>query len=200
MSDIRRTLELVRDRLDEFLSSDDPRPEGVVALASAADPDGKVYEGATNMLVMSLANVQREITVSTYNRTTPVADNKYAVLAPPLYVDLFVLFYANFHGRRYSEGLGLLSRTISFFQQNPWFTHRNLPGLPRVVDKLTFELTNLELTDLNHLLGMLGLKYLPSVYYKVRLLPFASEAILATVPAARGLQAPSDPADAERPL
>lgn len=196
MSDIRRTLELVRDRLNEFLGVDDARPEGVVTLASLADPDGQIYEGARNMLVMSLANVQREITVSTYNRTVPVADNRYAVVAPPVYIDLFVLFYANFYDRRYAEGLGLLSRTISFFQQNPWFTHQSLPGLPPAVDKLTFELANLELTDLNHLLGMLGVKYLPSVYYKVRLLPFASEAMLAAVPAAQGQKAPADPADA----
>lgn len=197
MSDIRRTLEVVRDRLNEVLGTLDRRPEGMVVLANVVEPDGQPYEGAKDMLVMFLANVQREVTVSTYSRTTPVSDNKYAVIAPPLYIDLFVLFYANFYDKRYAEGLSVLTRTISFFQQNLWFTHENLPGLPPDIDKLTFELTNLELTDLNYLMGLVGVKYLPSVYYKVRMLPFVSDAMLAQVPAAQGVQTPSAPAPAE---
>lgn len=195
MSDIRRTLEAVRDRLNEFLGTVEQRPEGMVVLANVVEPDGQPYDGAKDMLVMFLANVQREITVSTYSRTVPVSDNKYAVVAPPLYIDLFVLFYANFYDKRYAEGLSILTRTISFFQQNLWFTHENLPGLPASIDKLTFELTNLELTDLNYLMGLVGVKYLPSVYYKVRLLPFDSEAMQAQVPAAQGLQTPSAPSE-----
>ena len=40
------------------------------------------------------------------------------------------------------------------------------------------------------LMGMAGTKYLPSAYYKIRTLPFQSEAMQAQVPAARGITAP----------
>jgi hypothetical protein len=86
----------------------------------------------------------------------------------------------------------MISQTISFFQQNPWFTHDNVPGLDPVIDKLTFEMTNLDLVDLSYLISMTGTKYLPSVYYKVRLLPFQSGAMQAEVPAAKGVEAPSE--------
>ena len=38
-------------------------------------------------------------------------------------------------------------------------------------------------------MGLLGTKYLPSVYYKVRLLPFQSDAMSSTTPAAQGSNA-----------
>src|SRR5436853_173538 len=116
---------------------------------------------------MFLANIQHETAISTYNSTVPAkSGGGYVVVTPPLYIDLFVLFYANFLNNNYREGLGIISRTISFFQQNPWFTHANLPDLDPIIDKLTLEMTNLDVTDLNYLMGLMGTKYLPSVYYK----------------------------------
>ena len=38
-------------------------------------------------------------------------------------------------------------------------------------------------------MGLLGTKYLPSVYYKVRLLPFQADAMSGVVPAAQGSRA-----------
>jgi hypothetical protein len=104
----------------------------------------------------------------------PVEAGRVGVVAPPLYVDLFVLFYANFADRNYIEGLTMISRVIAFFQQNPVFTRDNLPDLDPVIDKLRFEFTNLDLGSLNHLMGNLGVKYLPSAYYKVSMIPFQS--------------------------
>ncbi len=118
----------------------------------------------------------------------------FALVQPPLYIDLFILFIANFYDRNYVQGLGMISRTISFFQQNPWFTRDTLPALGPGIDKITMEFTNLDLLEVNYLMGMLGTKYLPSVYYKLRMLPFGSDAMQADVPAARGTNAPATPA------
>jgi hypothetical protein len=79
----------------------------------------------------------------------------------------------------------MLSRTIAFFQQNPVFTHDRLPGLAPEVDKIALDFVNLDLTQTNHLMGMLGLKYLPSALYRLRMLTFASDAIASLVPATR---------------
>ena len=161
MSEIRGALEAIRSRLNEFFAVADPRPGGWVILSNVCDQNGEPYAAAKDKLVMVLANLQRETSASKDN-----------LAAPPLYVDLFVLFYANFSDATYSEGLGVISRTLSFFQQNPVFTHETLPGLDPVIDKLTFEMINLDTAELNHLFGMLGVNYLPSVYYKVRMIPF----------------------------
>ena len=98
-----------------------------------------------------------------------------------------VMLFANFYGNTYTTGLAALSQTIVFFQQTPVFTHSILPELDHNVDRLTFELVNLDLAQLNSLMTLAGTKYLPSVVYKVRTLPFLSRQIQAVVPAASGL-------------
>jgi hypothetical protein len=190
MSEIRGTLELIRKRLDQSLQAADPRSEAWVILSNIVDQGGNPYEAAKDKIVMFLANIQREVTVSTYNPNVAVAGGGYAVVAPPLYIDLYLLFYANFYDGGYTQGLGAISRTISFFQQNPWFTPSNLPGLDPAIEKLAFEMVNLEPVELNYLLGLTGSKYLPSVYYKVRMIPFQAGAIGAQVQGVQRLQAP----------
>jgi hypothetical protein len=192
MGAIQTTLELIRQKLNEFFSNADPREEDWVILSNIIDHEGHQYEQAKDKVVMFLANIQHETTISTYNRAMPVKGDQYAIVAPPLYINLFVLFFANFYDRSYPEGLGMISRTISFFQQNPCFTHENLPGLDTIIDKLTFEMSNLDATGLNYLMGLTGTKYLPSAYYKVRMIPFSGPAIQGVVPAAQGVQSPGE--------
>jgi hypothetical protein len=195
MSDIRATLEAVRQRLNEFLQAAEPRAEEWVVLSNLVDPEGKTYDGARNRLVMFLANVQKETTVSTATGTVPAGDSQYAMVAPPLYVDLYVLVFANFYDATYTEGLWILSLAISFFQQNPAFTPATLPGLPAGVDRLTFEMSNLDPMGLSFLMGVAGVKYLPSAFYKVRLLPFQAGAVRRQEPAVQGLQNPGRPSE-----
>jgi hypothetical protein len=172
VSDIRATLEAVLQRLNEFLQATARRPEAWAVLSNLVDPEGKPYDGARNRLVMFLANVQKEISVGTAGDSLPVSGSQSAVVPPLLYVDLYVLVLANFYDADYADGLGILSLAIGFFQQNPAFTPATLPGLPPGVDRLSFEMVNLEAADLSHVMGIAGVKYLPSVYYRVRGLPF----------------------------
>jgi len=191
MDVIQTTLELITQRLNEFIGNAIPGNEDWVILSNLVDHEGRPYEGAKNKMVVFLANIQHETVVSTWKRTVPAGDT-YAAIAPPLYINLFVLFIANFYDKNYPDGLGMISRTISFFQQSPCFTHENLPGLDPIIDKLTFDMDNLDLVGLNYLIGMTGTKYLPSVYYKIRLIPFQSGAVQAEVPVARGVETPGE--------
>lgn len=194
MDKLKTTLELIRNALNSSLQNISPRDENWVVLSNVVDNDGRPYEGARNAVTMFLANIQNETVVSTYRPTVPAAGGDgYVAVAPPLYLNLQLLFYANFADANYPQGLALISRVISFFQQNPTFTHANLPGLNPTIDKLAFELVSLDLTDLNYLMSLLGTKYLPSVLYKVRLIPFAGDAIQSEVPTARGGQTPASP-------
>lgn len=195
MSDIRATLEAVRQRMNEFMQAAMPRPgEEWVVLSNLVDAEGKAYDGARNRVVMFLANVQKETTISTARGMVPAGDSAYSQVAPPLYVDLYVLVTANFYDAGYTEGLTALTQAISFFQQNPWFTPATLPGLPPGVDKLTWEMANLEPMGLSYVMGLAGIKYLPSAYYKVRMLPFQGGATQAQLPAVQGVQAAGAPA------
>jgi hypothetical protein len=103
---------------------------------------------------------------------------------------------ANFSGRNYSDGLAAISRLIAYFQQMPWFNQANAPDLDPEIDKITMEFANLTPSEVNYVVGMLGVNYLPSVFYKLRMLPFASTAMQARTYPARGgsvSEAPDNP-------
>lgn len=187
MALIDNVLEMIRRRLDAYFQASHPRPGDWVVLSNVADHQGAVSEDTKDKVVMFLANIQNDTTISTYNRNVPVGEAQYVVAAPPIYINLYVLFMANFYNKQYREGLTVLSETIGFFQQNPVFTHDNLPGLDGTVDKIAMEITNLDLTQASYLMGMMGVKYLPSVYYRIRMLPFAGEAIQGTTGGVRDL-------------
>ena len=168
---IQTTLELIRRKLDEDLIKAGSRNDEWVVLSNIVDHEGNPYEGARDKVVMLLTNIQHETAI----RNLPPASGLQNMVSPPLHVDLFVLFLANFQDENYPAGLGMISRTISFFQQSPVLTHDNLPGLDPAIDKLTVELQNLNLEELQSLMVMIGATYLPSVYYKMRMIPFEGE-------------------------
>jgi hypothetical protein len=192
MTLLQSTLELLRDRLDAAFQIADPRSENWVALTNPVDPDGRISESARNKIVMALVGLQSDRTIGAVPGPMPVAGDQFAIMAAPLNVNAFVLFVANFSDSNYPTGLGMLSRTIAFFQQNPVFTRDRLPGLAREIDKIALDFVSLDLTQTNHLMGMVGLKYLPSALYRLRMLPFASDAVAGLVPAVRRTK----PADA----
>ena len=195
MNLIQDTLELVRDRLNGYFQIADPATEDWVVLSNLVEPGGQVVESSRNKLVMFLANIQQDTTISTWQPNAPMGGSKFATLTPPIYINLSLLFFANFSGQNYSQGLAMISSTIQFFQQNPIFDHQRLPDLPVQIDKLAFEFNNLEPVELNYLMGLAGVKYLPSVYYKLRMIPFRSGAIQQQNSAVKGYQIPGEPAD-----
>jgi hypothetical protein len=194
VTSIRQTLEAVAARLNGFVRAAAGGTGDWVVISNLVDPEGRATERARGKLVMFLAGIQKETVVSTYTATVPAGDG-YAVVAPPLYVDLQLLLFANFYDELYAEGLEVISLGISFFQQNPSFTPASLPELPPTVERLTFEMVNLSPVDLNYVMGLAGVKYLPSVCYRVRMLPFQTGAIQRTEPPVRGLTTPGEPAE-----
>ena len=131
---------------------------------------------------MCVYNITRETTISTYqsaysDAASRAASDAFALISPPLYIDVHLMFMANFTERNYSDGLAALSRLIGFFQQMPVFNAANSPALAPEIDKLTLEFENLVPVDVNYVMSMLGTRYLPSAFYKLRMIPFVSTAM-----------------------
>lgn len=168
---IRSTLEAIQKRLNSYLSNIENRPDDWVTLTSLVGHDGSVNENAKNKVVMSVYSITNETTISTYAATQPGV-NQYYTVNPPIYIDLYLILLANFTENQYATGLGAISRVISFFQQSPALTHANCPDLPPQTEKITLEFVNINPVEINYIMGMLGTKYLPSVFYKLRMLPF----------------------------
>jgi hypothetical protein len=168
MTLLQSTLELLRDRLDAAFQGANPRSEEWVTLTNAVDLDGRVFESARNKIVMMLVGLQTDPAM----RTLPARPTG----VPPLNVNALVLFVANFTDSNYPTGLGMLSRAIGFFHQNPVFTHDRLPGTAPEIDRIAMDFVSLSLPETNDLMGMLGLRYMPCALYTLRTLPFVSDA------------------------
>jgi hypothetical protein len=176
MALLQSVLDLLRARLDAAFQISDARSEEWVVLTNPVDPDGRVSEGARNKVVMTLVGLQSETTMAPIPGLALGPGDQFARVAPPLHLNVFVLFIANFVDSNYPTGLAMLSRVIAFFQQNPVFTADRLPGLPAEVEKVALDFFNLDLMQTNYLMSMLGLKYLPSVLYRLRMVTFAGAA------------------------
>lgn len=111
-------------------------------------------------LIVSLVNIEQE---KVFNSSPSPGEFK------PVNLYVYILFAAGFTENNYEEALKLLSATIGFFQHRPIFTPHNTPGLHPEIDKLCFEMINLNIQELSQLWGVQGGKYYPSVLYRVRL-------------------------------
>jgi hypothetical protein len=182
MDILRNALETISGLANEYLENLDRRGDAWITLTSLVNHNGALNKDARDKIVMCVYNITRETTISTYQRnvssdqsTKPV--DAFAVVNPPLYVDVHLMFMANFTEKNYSDGLAILSRLIGYFQQTPYFTAANAPQLAPIIDKLTLEFENLSPVDVNYVMSMLGTRYLPSAFYKMRMLPFVSAAM-----------------------
>jgi hypothetical protein len=87
------------------------------------------------------------------------------------------MFLANFPDPNYLEALRYISLVLEFFQGTQVFDKFNLPTLSTNVEKLSFEFVNFTFDELNSVWSVLGLKYMPSAVYKIKLLSFTNNLI-----------------------
>lgn len=168
MAILQSTLDQLRARLEAALQIAVPRAEPWVALSNPVDLDGRIVEGTRNRMVMMLVGLQSDPAAGSILPRTDLA------ATPPLRLDASVLLMANFSGGEYAVGLGMLSRTVTFFHENPVLIPDSVPGLP--AENITLEFVNLDLAQTNELMAMLDLKYLPSALYRMRGLAFTGDA------------------------
>ena len=174
MDQIDAVLELIQQRLNKFLQNIEARLADWVVLSNITDQEGRLVEAAKDKLVLVLAN----ITFATNERSAPIPAPVAAgsgMVRPQQHVDLTVLLFASFSGDSYRSGLQVIGRVITYFRQNSVITTDNAPGLDPGIE-LTITPTNLGLTELHDLTGMLGAKYLPCVAYTIRAIPLGGNA------------------------
>lgn len=142
--------------------------EDLVVLGNILEQDGHLATVATDKVVVSLVNIERD-TTPYQMQAAPGGPQRTPQQAAPVYLTLSVLFAANFASHNYAEALKFISGTIGFFQGRPVMTPANTPELDSRIERLILDLANLSLSDLAHLWGVLSGRYLPSVMYRVRM-------------------------------
>lgn len=185
MDGIRNALETIRTLANEYLENLDHSGDEWVVLANITNHDNTINPLAQDKIIMCVYNITRETIISTYQPVVSGTDT-YSMVSPPLYLDLHLMFMANFSNKNYTTGLAALSRLIGFFQTNPWFDQTNAPSLASDLGRLTLEFENLAPVDVNYVMGMFGTRYFPSTFYKLRLIPFTATSIRSRAYAVHG--------------
>ncbi len=126
----------------------------------------------TNVL-LSLVNIEEEVLLRNPENFFK-RDLSTVYKNPPIHVNITIMFGAylpntNGLGTNYEESVSKIQKIIGFFQRNSIFDRVGFPDLPAGIEKLNFELINMNLEQLHHLWSMLGGKYIPSVAYKMRM-------------------------------
>ncbi len=168
MTVLQSTLELLRARLEAALQVAAPSGEPWVKLTNPVGQDGQVAVGARDKIVMTLVGLETDTSVTSRPAAHPTP--------APLNVNISLLFVANFTDSNYPTGLDMLAHVVSFFHATPVFTRALLPGLADGIENFQLEFVNLDLAQTHRLTAMLGIKYLPMALYKLRTLPFGSDA------------------------
>ena len=143
----------LRDRMEESLQAEEPRPEGWVVLSNLREADGTVPAGLANKLALSLTSIQEDPGLR--NRMPQVAGGRPAE-EPPLVLCLTVT--SLFGGCDYVQGLDALSRIVSFVTANP------ILG----VGECRIELMSLNFQEQLEVTEASGLRGLPFVMIRIR--------------------------------
>lgn len=181
---IDAALSLIATRLNGHLAGRFEAAEDLVVLAPLTDPEGKSSDITRNRLALFVTNITEDPMprggqargASIIGRTAE---------APPLHLDIYAMLAANYDPNIYSEGLKLLSAALMFFQTYPVMTPQNTPEMPRDMQQLSFEISNLRPEEMGQMWGNLGGRYVPSVMFKIRTVTLVTGAIKSIKPTIR---------------
>ncbi|HHT06419.1 MAG TPA: DUF4255 domain-containing protein [Hydrogenispora sp.] len=179
---IDKVMEVIRAEVNDFIGrklEDTTIPDRVV-LTSFVDDNGRVAI-PTDAIGLSLLNIEEERTFKEAAMIrTAKAESSSSFVTPPISLNLQIMFTAYF--KNYAESLKQLSFILGCLQTKPVFDRNNTPALVGLdTAKLIFELNTLPLEQQHYIWSMIGLRYLPSVIYRVRMLTIFERDVISEV-------------------
>jgi len=169
---IYNALNTITKKINEYLNLKYSSDSNYLELCNLIDHTGGLAVVDPNKIIATLVNIERETAMGINHRVLDINQGKNALSNPPVYINFYVLFSSVYTGDNYTEGLKFIASIIDFFQTNLIIDHANAPMLNSDIEKLIFEIVNLDFQSLSQLWGIIGGKYMPSVLYKVRMLSF----------------------------
>ncbi|WP_341366036.1 DUF4255 domain-containing protein [Yoonia sp. BS5-3] len=181
---IDAALSLTAERLNGHLAGRFEAAEDLVVLAPLTDSDRKPSDISRNRLALFVTNIAED-PMPRQNRGRAASVMGRTADAPPLHLDIYAMLAANHDPNIYTEGLKMLSAALMFFQTYPVMTPQNTPQMPRDMQQLSFEISNLRPEEMGQMWGNLGGRYVPSVMFKIRTITLSSGAIKSIKPTIR---------------
>ncbi len=161
----------VATQLNQYLKRQHNIPKDLVIISDLGDRSTRATE---NQVVATLVNIVRDHFPKEPNQVLLNGNSRNAVNQGyrAVYINLYLMFVANFYAEHYSESLKFVSSIIEYFQHTMVYERKRHPDLPQGIEKLLMEMENLDLKELHNIWTLINGKYMPSVLFKVRMLPF----------------------------
>jgi Pvc16 N-terminal domain len=185
---IREALSLLCEELRSYVSLRDPSVNVIIDNIGLFETSRG--DTLTNNIIITLVNIEEESTLKNQLALRRPFIDKAAYVNPPVYLNLYILFTANYSGTDYPLALQRLSFIIRFLQsKNSFSSSSSVSGgsidvtNEDVTDlRFTLELYTLTFEQINHLWGSLGGRQIPFAMYKLRLVAITERAIVREVP------------------
>jgi hypothetical protein len=157
--------------LNQFFRRSSIAAEDIVVLSNPVEPDGRTEPHVASKVIVFLAGIERDSTSGRGASSLARPD------LPPACLNIYLMVAANYSGKNYGESLKYISDVIGFFQRHPVFDRQAYPAMDSGIEKLILDMENLDRRELNNIWGMFGGKYIPSVLYRIRMLPMDADII-----------------------
>lgn len=180
---IEGTISFIEESLNAYLQDKMNIKEERVISSNLVEQDGSVAVRDDNRVVISLVDLEQEPVLNNSARMEISATGSTKSALPPINLNLYIMFSCFFTSDNYKEGLKYLSNIILFFQSRPLLTSQSYPQLKKCgIEKLSFEMYHPDDQVRINMWTILGIKYLPSVIYKVRMLSFSDRLVKEELP------------------
>ena len=181
---IEGTVSFIEESLNAYLQNKMNFKEERVISSNLVEQDGSVAIRDDNRVVISLVDLDEEPSLKNANRMDISSTGVKRSVLPPVNLNLYIMFSCFFTSDNYKVGLKYLSNIILFFQGRPLFTSQSYPQLSKYgIEKLSFEIYHPDYQARNNMWTILGIKYLPSIIYKVKMLSRSDQLVGEELPA-----------------
>lgn len=157
------TLSLIRDRLDEYLTTKYDSTDPIVNLVDFSSLTIK----NSNKIIFSLLSIKENQTFRNLEKTSDLTKNGKGKPDYIQHLDFEVIFAANFRGEDYSKGLSCLDDLMQFFNRNPVIVGPNKSRLNDMNIKAIIDIANYSLQDASLILPHFGIPNIPFIIYKL---------------------------------
>jgi hypothetical protein len=162
-----QAIEFLAEQLNQHIKQTFGLSEDAVIVGRLKDDKGLSPPQNENKLVLSLINVTTDVGPRIYNQRVGFASSD-TVKRQPLFLNLDFLMTANFSSEL--ETTKFLTTGIRFFHERPDFSAESVPSFPEDLSKITLEMYNLSLKELDSLWSAVGTHLIPSAMYKIRVI------------------------------
>ncbi len=182
---IQKVLPIIINELNTFFQSEYGATSDKVRLSNIVDHDGSIVVEGSNQVIATLINIEEERITKASSQLNR-SNAGFFSSAGSVKLNLKILFTAYFNPSNYLEALKFISGVVYFFQQKSAFEARDFFGSDFPDERVVFELETLPYAELNNIFSMMGLKYMPSVIYKMRMLTMDLDRIVKEIPEVTG--------------